>query len=81
MILDTAKSMLEHREEILRKLDGLARYKGTFDDKHDVDDDGNPKTKPFVPPNLRDAPSLNCSKWVRTEPRVNHVFREIETEL
>ena len=77
----TTKNMLEHEEEIQKRLDGFRRNSGNYFDKHDLDADGKPTEKPFVPGSLRCAPLLNCSKIVKNDDRVREIYAQITTEL
>ena len=45
----TTKNMLGHEEEIQKRLDGFRRNSGNYFDRHDLDADGKPTEKPFVP--------------------------------
>jgi len=75
------KNMLGLQEEIQRKTDGYARTDGTYFDKHDLDEDGKAKEKPFTHGSMRIAPLLNCSKLVREDDRVADIYTHIERSL
>ena len=75
------KNMLGLQEEIQRKTDGYTRTDGTYFDKHDLDEDGKAKEKPFVPGSMRITPLLNCSKLVCEDDRVADIYTHIEQSL
>ena len=77
----TTKNMLGHKEEIQKRLDGFHRNTGTYFNKHDLDDDGKPTEKPFVPGSLKIAQLLNCSKIVKNDDRVRAIYAQIMTKL
>ena len=77
----TTKNMLGHEEEIQKRLHGSRCNSGTYFDKHDLDADGKPSEKPFVPGSLRIAPLLNCSKIVKNDDRVRAIYAQTTTEL
>ena len=63
-MFNTTKSMLEHKEEIQKNIDGYRRNDGNYFDKHDLEADGKPIEKPFVPGSLRIAPhSSTAPSW------------------
>ena len=75
------KNMLGLMEEIHEKSDGAARYGGNYFDKLNLDSDGKPKEKPYVPISLRMKPLLNCSKMIRNDARVSDIMAEVTTQL
>ena len=75
--MNNTNAMLENCNEIAKKLDALCRFGGTYVDKFDVGEDGEPKTKPFVPSSLRIKPVLNCSKKVSDDGRVDNIYQSM----
>ena len=80
-MFNKTKNMLDLREQLQAKVDGIARFSGNYLDKHDVDADGRPKEKPFVPGSLRMDTPLNTSELVRTDGRLTDIKAEIDREL
>ena len=76
-----SKNMLSEHEWKLRKREGLLRHDGKYFDKEDIDDDGKPKEKPFVPTSLRYKNELNCSRFIRTDARVKPFLARVDAEL
>ena len=75
------KNMLELTWNIRRKLDGLSRTLNShYFDKHDKDNAGNPKKKPFMQSSLRIKPLLTTFKLVRTGERVADIYAVIATK-
>ena len=72
------KNMLKLTGNIRRKLDGLScTLESHYFDKHNKDNTGNPKKKPFVHSSLRIKPLLTTSKLVRTDKRVADIYAAI----
>ena len=79
-MFNKTKNMLDLREQLQAKVDGIARFSGKYFDKHDVNADERPKEKPFVPGSLRINPLLNCSELVKTDGRLSDVMAKIDQE-
>ena len=72
------KNILELPGNIRRKLGGLSRTSDShYFDKHNKDNTGNPKKKPFVHSSLRIKPLLTTSKLARTDAHVADIYAVI----
>lgn len=69
IMASSCKAMLDLECEIRRRIDSRARMNGTYEDQHDLDDQGKGKTKSFVPNSLRDKMPLNSSKQIKNDSR------------
>ena len=70
-------AMFKTSREITGRIESQKRFSGEYLDKHDVDDDGNAKKKPFVPSSLRAKQPINHSKKVRNDSRCAKAFAKI----
>ena len=69
VMADSSIAMFKTYREISDRIESLARFNTTYVDKHDKDDNGKGKTKPFVPSSLRNKMPLNSSKKVKKDSR------------
>ena len=66
----TSLAMLATHEEILGRGEAALRWKGTYHDQFDLDNDGKRKEKPYIPNSLRKLPCpLNVSQSIVNDSR------------
>ena len=81
LMVEKMKTMLGNVTEISRKSDGIElRENATYQDKHDLDSEGIPKTKQFVHSSLRIKPLLGDSNKLKGDPRVADIAKVITLE-
>ena len=72
--------MFNTSSEIHERTETLDRFNTTYLDKHDVDEDGNGKVKPFIVNSLRSKQPLNHSKTVQNDSRCSSTYAAIQAK-
>ena len=71
--------MLRIDREIRSRLNTLQKFSSSYFDKDDIDDDGRPKEKPFIPISLRNKLVLNSSALIQNDGRLASKLDAITT--
>ena len=71
---ESSIAMFKTEREIRGRNETLRRFTTTYVDKHDKDEAGQGKSKPFVPSSLRNKHALNHSKKAKNHSRCSKSF-------
>ena len=75
-------AMFETESDIRTRVETHRRFlEGKYIDKHDVDESGKGKEKPFIPNSLRSKQPLNLSQQVQNDSRCTTSYRRITTVM
>jgi hypothetical protein len=67
VIVDSSRTMLPLDREIRTRLNTLAKFSSSYFNKDDVDDNGKPREKTFIPISLKTKLVLNSSALVQND--------------
>lgn len=73
------REMLEHDREIRRRSDTLKKFDTKYRDADDLDEQNQPKEKPYIPVSLRNKLTVSCSPLVQKDGRCSEHLTEIQT--
>ena len=79
VIVDSSRTMLRLDRDIRTRLNTLSKFSSSYFDKDDLDNNGNPREKTFIPISLRTKLVLNSSALVQNDDRLNDKFTAITT--
>ena len=74
VMAESSIAMFKTEREIRGRNETLRRFTTTYVDKHDKDEAGQGKSKPFVPSSLRNKQPLNHSKKAKNDSRCSKSF-------